>query len=129
MQDKPGRKNISEEWFLRGEHDLHSARLLFQQGGPTDTIAVLIQQSVEKYLKGYLLSRGWKLQKTNDLELLVSEAVTHDKFFEKFLDFARVVSAYYQEIRYPPGPLIDYPREEIANIIEQTEKLIVKIKD
>lgn len=38
MPDEPSRKSISEEWFLRGENDLQSAGLLFQQGGPTDTI-------------------------------------------------------------------------------------------
>ena len=114
---------------MRGEHDLQSARLLFQQGGPTDTIAVLVQQGAEKYLKGYLLTRGWKLQKTHDLEVLVSGAITHDKSFDQFLDFARMVSAYYLEDRYPPGPPADYPREEIADIMEQTEKLIAKIKE
>jgi HEPN domain-containing protein len=128
MPDKPSQKSISEEWFLRGEHDLQSAKLLLQQGGPTDTIAVLAQQAAEKYLKGYLLSQGWKLQRTHDLEVLVSEAITHNKAFEQFLDFARVVSAYYLEDRYPPGPPPGYPREEIADIMGQTEKLIARIR-
>ena len=129
MPDKPSQKSISEEWFLRGEHDLQSAKLLLQQGGATDTIAILAQQAAEKYLKGYLLTQGWKLQKTHDLEVLVSEAITHDKAFEQFLDFARVVSAYYLENRYPPGPPVGYPREEIAHVLEQTEKFTAKIKE
>ena len=86
-----------------------------------------MQQAAEKYLKGYLITRGWKLQKTHDLEVLVSEAITHDKYFEQFLDFARMVSAYYLEDRYPPGPPVGYPREEVADMMEQTEKLIAKI--
>jgi len=90
MLDKPSQKSISDEWFLRGEHDLQSAKLLLQQGGHTDTIAILAQQAAEKYLKGYLLTQGWKLQKTHDLEVLVSKAITHDKAFEQFLDFARI---------------------------------------
>lgn len=129
MPDKPNHKSISEAWFLRGEHDLQSAELLLQQGGPTDTIAILAQQAAEKCLKGYLLTQGWRLQKTHDLEVLVTEAITHDKAFEQFLDFARVVSAYYLEDRYPPGPPANYPREEIAEIIGQTEKLIARIKE
>jgi HEPN domain-containing protein len=129
MPDKPSHKSISEEWFLRGEHDLQSAKLLLQQGGPTDTVAVLAHQAAEKYLKGYLLAQGWKLQKTHDLEVLVSEAITHNKAFEQFLDFARVVSAYYLEDRYPPGPPADYPRKEIARVMEDTEKLIIRIRE
>src|SRR3990170_6132838 len=97
MADKPSGKRIGAEWFLRGEHDLQSAKLLLRQGGPTDTIAILAHQAAEKYLKGYLLTRGWKLQKTHDLEVLVSEATAHDIAFEQFLDFARVVSAFYLE--------------------------------
>ena len=50
------------------------------------------------------------------------------KPFEQFLDFARTVSAYSLEDRYPPGPPIDYPREEIAHVVEQTEKLIARIQ-
>lgn len=128
MPDKPSQIRISEEWFKRGEHDLQSVKLLFQQGGPTDTIAVLLQQAAEKYLKGYLLTQGWKLQKTHDLEVLVSEAISYDKAFEQFLDLARVLSAYYLEDRYPPGPPADYPGEEIANTIKQTERLIAIIR-
>jgi HEPN domain-containing protein len=129
MPDKPGSGSISEEWLLRGEHDLQSARLLYEQEGPTDTIAILLQQAAEKYLKGYLLTRGWKLQKTHDLEVLVSQAITYDSKFDRFLDFARIISAYYIEDRYPPGPPADYPREEIAGLMEQTDVLVTLIKE
>lgn len=129
MQDKPNRERISAEWFLRGEHDLQSAKLLLQQGGPTDTIAVLLQQGAEKYLKGYLLAKGWRLQRTHDLEVLVSEAATHDKSFSQFLDFARIATAYYVEYRYPPGPPPDYPQEEITQAMAQLQNLVAKIRE
>lgn len=61
--------------------------------------------------------------------MLVSEVTSYDKAFEQFLDFARIVSAFYLEDRYPPGPPVDYPREEIADILEQAGKLIAKIKE
>ncbi len=127
MPDKQGQR-IEKDWFLHAEHDLETARLIFRQGGYTDTIAVILQQAAEKYLKGYLLSKGWKLKKTHDLEVLVAEAITHTKEFEQFLDFARTVSAFYLEDRYPPGPPVDYPRNEIAALLEQTEKLIALIR-
>ena len=89
---------------------------------------MLIQQAAEKYLKGYLIYHGWKLRKTHDLRQLVAEAVNYDLGFADFRDFTRKATAYYLEYRYPPGPPADYPREEIADILVQTEKLITKIR-
>ena len=54
-------KNIFMDWFLHGDNDLKSAKLLFSGDGPTENIAFFLQQAVEKYLKGYLLNKGWKL--------------------------------------------------------------------
>ncbi len=36
-----------------------------------------LQQAVEKYLKAYLLSKGWALRKIHDLEVLVNEATAY----------------------------------------------------
>jgi HEPN domain-containing protein len=122
-------KNESEDWFLHGDNDFQSAKLLFKNKGPTENIAFFLQQAVEKYLKGYLLSKGWKLQKIHDLEVLISEAIRYDKAFKAFLDFARVISAVYVESRYPAGPPKEYSIEKISEWLEQTEKLITFIKE
>jgi HEPN domain-containing protein len=129
MPDESIQKAITQEWFLRGEHDFQSADILRKQNGHADTIAVLIQQAVEKYTKGFLLGRGWKLRKIHDLELLVEEATKYDKSFIPFLDLARRLSAFYIEDRYPPGPTHDYSREEIATLYAQAADLITKFKD
>ena len=109
----PKRNKIVKEWFERGEHDLKGAEILFKSGHYPDTIAILIHQATEKYLKGFLISNGWYLKKIHDLEKLVTETMTFAPDFEHYLDFARRVTAYYVEERYPPGPAIDYPREEM----------------
>jgi len=129
MPDESGQKAITREWFLRGEHDFQSADLLLKQNGHTDTIAVLIQQAVEKYTKGFLLGKGWKLRKIHDLELLVEEATKYDKSFVPFLDLARRLSAFFIEDRYPPGPTRGYSQKEITTIYAQASDLITKFKD
>jgi len=121
-------KNEFTDWFLHGDNDFQSAKLLFKNKGPTDNIALSLQQTVEKYLKGYLLSKGWKLHKIHDLELLISEAIRYDKAFKAFLDFARVISAVYVESRYPAGPPKEYSIEKISEWLEQTETLIALIE-
>lgn len=63
----------AKEWFERGDHDIEMAQLLYDENGYTDTIAFLIQQGVEKYLKGFLVFHGKKIEKayrTHDLGFL-----------------------------------------------------------
>jgi HEPN domain-containing protein len=118
---------LAQEWFDRGNHDLEGACILFEAQHHTDTIAFLIQQAAEKYLKGFLLFKGWRLQKVHDLEKLISEAMTYDESFSNYLDFARRATAYYVEERYPPGPAVDYPRNEIQKGLLDTTELVQKI--
>jgi HEPN domain-containing protein len=118
----------AEAWFLHGERDLHSARLLLKNDGPSDTIAFLLQQTTEKYIKGYLITRGWKLRKIHDLEALLRDAIEFDIAFEEFLDFGRLLSAAYIESRYPVGPPEEYSQKQISDWLSDTEKLISLIK-
>lgn len=125
----PDRGRLAQEWFERGSHDLETARLAYEGGGPGDTIALLAHQAIEKYLKGYLLYQGWKLRKTHDLRELVDKAIDYDHTFTQFLELAHRMTAHYLEGRYPPGPPRDYTRGEIAEILEQAEKLIARIRE
>jgi HEPN domain-containing protein len=63
----PDRTALAEEWFERGSSDLRAARRSFDAADYTTTLAVLIHQAVEKYLKGFLIVHGWKLKKTHNL--------------------------------------------------------------
>ncbi len=47
-------KTTPDEWFSIAKRDFESAELLLQHDGHPNSIALLIQQAVEKYLKGYL---------------------------------------------------------------------------
>ena len=117
------------EWFGHGDKDLRTAKILIEHHGFSDNVAFFLQQASEKYLKGYLLSKGWKLQKTHDLEVLISEAAKYDKTFKDFLDFAQIISALYVESRYPLGPPKEYSQKEISDWLQHTEKIISKIKE
>ncbi|MEW6201260.1 MAG: HEPN domain-containing protein [bacterium] len=46
MKDK-----IVKEWFVRGEHDLSTAKLIFEHSGYHDEIIFLLQQALEKCVK------------------------------------------------------------------------------
>lgn len=84
MNDKV--KIKAREWFKKAEHDLATVDMILNTSGYPDVAGVLLQQALEKYLKGYLISRGWKLIKIHNLKDLPDEAVRHNSKFEEFYD-------------------------------------------
>jgi HEPN domain-containing protein len=124
----PDNREYIKEWFEKGSHDFIAGKLAFETGAITDTTVVLLQQAAEKYLKGYLISKGWRLKKTHDLVELIDAAAKYNSVFKDHINLANQLTALYLQERYPSVPSTDYPREEIASLIEQTEKLIKLIK-
>ncbi len=117
-----------QEWFNRGQIDIDEAEFLLKHNRAFEVISFHIQQGIEKYLKGYLISQGWQLEKTHDLRELLNEATKMDKSFGKFISPLRKISRYYIESRYPFGYRVDYTKEEIEESLEQVKRLIALIK-
>jgi HEPN domain-containing protein len=68
------KNKIVKEWFERAKRNFEVAKLVFTHGEYYDEGVFLLHQAVEKYLKGYLIFRGWELKKIHDIYLLLSEA-------------------------------------------------------
>lgn len=98
MQDMELR--LPQDWFRKGEADIRTIEILLTQGGDPDIAASHLQQALEKYLKGYLLSKGWQLERIHDLSVLLDEAVKHKPELQKFRKFLEEVTAYYFQSRY-----------------------------
>jgi len=112
------KEKLVEEWFKRGERDLRGAEILKSHEECLELVVFLIHQAVEKFLKGYLISNGWKLKRLHDLETLISEALQYEPSLDKFIDFGRALTAYYYEERYPPGPSTSFGEREISELFE-----------
>ncbi|ATZ61018.2 MAG: HEPN domain-containing protein [Methanosarcinales archaeon Met12] len=123
------KEQVVKEWIERGKHDLEVAKILLAEEGYFDVVLFHLHQAVEKYLKGFLIHKGWELKKIHDLELLVTEAMSFDDVFQKYLDFGRKLTAFYYEGRYPPGPITPYSKEEVEKMIETAEEIINKLKE
>ena len=119
----------AREWFERGEHDIEMAQLLYDERGFTDTIAYIIQQAIEKYLKGFLAYNRKKPKWTHDLGTLLAEAVEFENTLDEFIDFCDKATKYYIENRYPPGPSVEYTFEEIKESLDNAWRLIRKIRE
>ena len=123
------KEQVVKEWFERGKHDLEVANILLAEEEYSDVVLFHIHQAVEKYLKGFLIYKGWGLKKIHDIELLITEAMSFDDEFQKYLDLGRELTAFYYEERYPPGPITSYSKEEIEEILEVAEGIIDKLKE
>jgi HEPN domain-containing protein len=120
---------IPSEWLAKAEEDLRAADLLLAHDGPLGIAAFLIQQAVEKYLKGYLLSTGWPLERIHDLEALVEEAATRDREFTQFLAACQRITEYYIEGRYPIGLTSLLVKKEIVASLEDARRLAKLVQE
>jgi len=112
------------DWYAQGNVDMQAAEILLASDGPLSAVAFHIQQAVEKYLKGFLISTGWPLRRTHDLELLAQEAIAHDADFSSFLAPCQRITEYYIESRYPLGIHTLLRRETIESDLEIAQDLI-----
>ena len=83
------KEQVVKEWIERGKHDLDAAKILLAEEEYSDIVLFHIHQAVEKYLKGYLIYNGWGLKKIHDIELLITEALSFNEEFQKYLDLGR----------------------------------------
>lgn len=114
-----------KDWLDKAEKDLQRVEKRLENGDKEDA-AFHLQQALEKYLKGYLLSKGWKFKPIHDLERLLDDAVQCDSDFERFREICQEITSYYTEERYPffvPEP----GKEEVAEALEMVKELIMRI--
>ena len=64
--------NRTEEWILKADHDLGSAKIIFLNiHDYFDTIAFHCQQAVEKYIKAMLVYKNIEFRRSHDLIYLL----------------------------------------------------------
>lgn len=85
---------------------------------------MFLQQSIEKYLKAFLIQHGWKLRKIHRLDALLDEVVKFKPELSSFQDFCERVSAYYFADRYPPFGSLEITEEDIEKDLQTTKDLL-----
>jgi len=116
-----------KDWFRVGDREIERARNLLKLGD-LEGAGFNIQQAVEKYLKGYLLSKGWVLKRIHNLETLLNEAIGFDPSFEMYRAYCQKTTQYYVEERYPFTIASMLNDAEIKESLSAAESIIIKIK-
>ena len=98
----PGSASNRSEWVARAENDWKTiGAVLSLEDPPFDVAAFHAQQAAEKYLKAFLLDRGWKLRKTHDLIDLLSDCVKYDEALQCLSPQCQELNPYVLSGRYP----------------------------
>jgi HEPN domain-containing protein len=119
---------IPAEWFAQGDQDIRAAEILLAQNGPLAIAAFHMQQAIEKYLKGYLLSTGWSLRRIHDLEILLQQAIAQDTDFAPFLAACQRITEYYIEARYLIGVTTSFQHAALQTDLNTTRDLVALIR-
>ena len=101
-----GQAEITEEWKIIARKDWQRVRRNLEDED-AEAAGFFLQQSLEKYLKAYLLEHGWKLKKIHVLHELLVDALIYNSLLEAFRTLVERVSGYYLAERYPPLVLSD----------------------
>ena len=95
------------DWFLLAKERLEKADVLFNLFGASYSGVELLQEAVERYLKGYLVAQGWPLERIHDLNRLVEAAMAFDPQFGDFAELAHSLTEQFWEQHYPGGDLTE----------------------
>jgi HEPN domain-containing protein len=112
-----------EDWKNIARKDWHRISVLLNDGD-AEGAAIFVQQSLEKYLKAFLLQNGWKLRKIHDLVSLLDSAVDFKPALETFRDLCERVTAYYFVERYPPFVSSDLTVQDIEKDKSEAIRMI-----
>lgn len=91
-----------EKWFRKAENDLLVIKNnMTADEIPVDACCFHAQQSAEKYLKAYLVSRQVHFPKIHDLRALLHLCIAINSSFDKIMEPAVRLSDYAIAPRYP----------------------------
>ena len=126
---------IVNTWIEKADHDLGSAKLIFQHlPSYFDTIAFHCQQAVEKYIKASLIYLEIEFQRSHDLPYLLEILSGKVEIKPEIFDKAILLNGFSVEIRYP-NQIIHLTEDElkyaisIAYDFRQLSVLIIGIKN
>ena len=115
-----------QDWFRLAARDFKRTEHLLNVDDP-EGAGYHLQQAVEKYLKGFLLSKGWKLKRIHDLEVLLNDALKYEKALEKYRSLCQKISGYNMIDRYPLPAAPTLTKEEVQESVAEAEQFIQRL--
>ena len=124
------KKNEEEIKLVKDWLRFARENILFAHSGmkedyaPYHTICFLCQGSAEKYLKAFLIWKGWELKKIHDMGDLLAFCIEFEPGFEDLKEECGLLNEYITEARYPDDlPFEDIGENEAREALEAADKI------
>ena len=125
------RKQTSEidpaDWFAFAGERLRGADVLWHHEGLTGLGIEALQEAAERYLKGFLIAKGWQLVRTHDLEVLIQEAIKLDPAFGRFIPMSTQLTEDFFAQHYPGEDML-HVGDNYESLRKQVEEMLELIK-
>ena len=116
-------KNNFPEWVKKAENDWKVVKILVaSKDPPPDGITFHSQQTAEKYLKAFLVSKNIPPEKTHNLLKLLNDVEQFEPGANVLKDSAGLLNRFSVEPRYP-GDFADPPEEEVKEAVESARRI------
>ena len=122
MSDDKGSVNI-DEWLRIARTDWERVKRNLK-ANDISAAGFYLQQSLEKYLKAFLLLRGWRFRKIHELDALLDEAVKHEPGLASFYELCERVTNYYIADRYPGFGDLGVSAKDMENDMAEARNFI-----
>ncbi len=124
----PRESRYPKDWLALAEKDLQRVTRSLRDKD-AELAAFCLQQAVEKFLKAYLLSKGWKLRRIHDLEALLDDAMVHDPSLDQYRNICQKITNYYVVERYPLAVETRFTAGDVRTSLEAVGQLIEKLRE
>lgn len=115
--------SVADDWLVIARKDWRRIERNLR-ARDVEASAFFLQQSLEKYLKAFLLNHQWKLRKIHELDALLDEAAKCKVDLESFRDLCERVSGYYFAERYPPLGALDLTTEDLKRDLKEARSFV-----
>jgi HEPN domain-containing protein len=93
-----------------------------------DQAGFYLQQTVEKFLKAFLLSRGATLRRIHILDVLLTEAISYEPTFGEYQLVCQKITAFYMLDRYPTLADVGTTEQIVRDCHRDIQGLIKQIR-
>ncbi len=115
------------DWLRIAEKDLLRVHRLLDLQDP-EAAGFYLQQATEKFLKAFLLSKGWPLQRIHDLEPLLNAALSYDPSLEQYRPTLQTVTGFYFVERYPSMLESGLTERDVRDALAHIDGLVKAIR-
>ncbi len=117
------------DWLAYAKTDLDAVRLLVREQVAYPVCKSKLAEALEKGLKANLLTQGWRLEKTHDLQKLNDAlAACDESVAEKLQSLVDDLAECYIEERYPGFDLEDPDWPSAADLLAQVSEYILELE-